>query len=292
MHLLATLPPGQGVVTIAMGAFVTFIGLFSLAHLGKEFITIGRLRRRGIGTVGRVIDHVPGDTLDRPVIQFTDRQGYRFKFEVKRALLSRFVQVGEQFPVSYLSDQPSRSARVRSEKNFRSLLPALLGLLIFLSSGILLLAAPWIATGSTEPAGSAESILALPQAPLARSLTILLMGGLPGLSILFYVAWKIRRLYILRRDGLGATGTVTRMIKDDGVQLVIDFFDFKSRRMQFLSDRGPRQVGATVPVVYLRDRPYHATVAPALRNVRSLLLPALFGTLFLSVGVAGIAFKL
>jgi len=285
VHLLGVQSIAAAPIAVALGALAVISGLFFLAHLGKELILIGRLRRRGIGTLGTVINHVPdGGALDQPVIRFTDRQGRRFEFE-RRIPSRKFVPVGEQFSVVYLSVQPSRSARLRSEANFRSLLPALLGLPIFLVTGILVLASPWMATVSIELAPMVSW-----QSPLVRSLTILLMGALPGLAILFYVGWKIRRLYILHRDGLGATGTVTRTIDGDGVELVIDFVDFKSRRIQFLSSKGPRRIGATVPVVYLRDCPHRAAVAPALRNATSLWLPVLAGVIFLSASVVGMRF--
>src|SRR5215475_2940578 len=124
VHLLGVQSIAAAPIAVALGALAVISGLFFLAHLGKELILIGRLRRRGIGTLGTVINHVPdGGALDQPVIRFTDRQGRRFEFE-RRIPSRKFVPVGEQFSVVYLSVQPSRSARLRSEANFRSLLPA------------------------------------------------------------------------------------------------------------------------------------------------------------------------
>src|SRR5215470_3384890 len=101
VHLLGVQSSAAVITEVALGALAVISGLFFLAYLGKELILIGRLRRRGIGTLGTVIRHVPCDSaLDRPVIRFTDRQGRQFEFE-KRGPSRKFVPVGEQLPVVY-----------------------------------------------------------------------------------------------------------------------------------------------------------------------------------------------
>lgn len=272
-------------VAAIFGAVATIIALAMFVSLGRKFRLFGRLRGRGTSTIGTVIKHIPQEeTVDRPVIQFADQQGRQFEFVPMGASFGRrFVPVGQQFSVVYLPDQP-QNARVRSETNWRLLLPQLLGGLAFSVIGLHLMGVlPLAETGSIDLTGL----------PLLIRLLLLPLSVAPSLGILSYTGLKFGRLYTLHRNGLSTTGTVTRTIKtDDGSSIsigpfsfsnrlpVIDFFDSKNRRIQFISKRGPREIGATVPVVYLQDRPHKAMVAPPLRNIKSLLFPTFFGVVF------------
>lgn len=277
------------------GTLFAIAGLVVIVSVGQEFRHIGRLRGKGVGTTGTVVKHVSqANGLDQAVIQFIDQQGC--EFELTPSLQNRFVPVGEQFPVVYLPDQPQK-ARIRSRLKRRLLLPVLICGLLFLALGIL-----------TAVAGVLPQVRRVPNLNFGEPATVLVyfLGLAGSLFPLVYCGWKVRYLFILHRNGLKTTGTVTRTVKgDDGAELsvgpfslsregkhrkpVIDFFDSKNRRIQFIGDRGPSSIGARVAVVYLPDQPHNAVVAPPLRNVKSLVFPILVGFLLtaVTVGFAG-----
>ncbi|MBO0800568.1 MAG: DUF3592 domain-containing protein, partial [Blastocatellia bacterium] len=262
-----------------IGEFFIFYGLAVIVKMVQESRLAGRMRIRGVRTTGTVVNHVPReDSLDEFVIQFEDQQGRLFEFTPTSTLRYRFAPLGEQFPVIYLPDSP-RDAKIAAEMNRRSLLPGLIFGLALFDIGLLVL------TGLT-PTKKGISSLAYP----AFALASVIIGGLILTACLFplvYSGRNIRRLFILHRNGVETTGTVTRTIKAEKGegQPVIDFVDSKNRRIQFRGER-PCSIATRVPVVYLPDKPHIAAVAPALRNVRSMFFLMLVGVLATTASVA------
>lgn len=83
-----------------------------------------------------------------------------------------------------------------------------------------------------------------------------------GLAALVFGTCQVRRLRLMRRDGITTTGTVVRHFVSGGDsesrtrKSVIEFFDTNHRRCQLVGDGLP--IGATVPVIYYLHHPGQA----------------------------------
>ncbi|MFD0857193.1 DUF3592 domain-containing protein [Actinomadura adrarensis] len=279
-----------GIVAL-LGALLMFWGLCGAL----------RLRRRGVHVLGTVIDHVAIDRVDandegfdRAKVAFTDGQGHRFTVTLKTS--NKFVPVGERLPLVHLPDRPY-DARPESETSRWVVSIMLAGALLFLALGIALLTGPPPPPPGYRPP---EFLSDLPW-PLFLSL-VPITAGFGILALMFF---RFRRLAALQRNGIRTTGTVTRSYtSDDGLEVsffgyriekmvgkvrVISFSDSRNRHIQFTSRRGPRSVGATMPVAYLRDDPTIAEVAPPLRTITSLVFPTLISLVFAALGVGTLA---
>jgi hypothetical protein len=228
-----------------------------------------RLRKHGVRTLGTVVDHVLprqpfGKGVDRPVIAFADLQGGQRTMTPD--LESRFIPVDEHLPLVYLPDKP-QCAKLSSNKSRRSL-PVLLSIALLFTLALF----GWL-TG------------VLPTTDKGFMAAVFISGGLVFLAS---IGQDFRRLSTLHRHGVRTTGTATRMYAKSDVEagVVVDFFDSRNRRIQFVSTRDSHAVGARVPLVYLRDDPTLAEVDTPLRNFGALIIPTLICLAFTTAGVA------
>lgn len=225
-----------------------------------------RLRKRGVKTIGTVIDHVLprqpfGKGFDRPVIAFADLQGRQRTMTPD--IESRFFPVDEHIPLVYLPDKP-QCAKLSSDTSRRSL-PVFLIIVLLFSLALF----GWL-TGM------------LPTTDEIFAAIIIFVS----LGFLASIGRNFQRLSTLHRHGVRTTGTATRMYAKSDVEagVVIDFFDSQNRRIQFASELESHTVGNRVPVVYLRDDPTGADIDTPLRNVRSLIVPTLICLAFTAAG--------
>ncbi|MBB4911302.1 DUF3592 domain-containing protein [Actinophytocola algeriensis] len=274
-------------IKIIGGALMVIIGLAGIWSSSRSH----HLQRKGFPAIGTVVKHVPqNDSLDHPVIQFIDYHGRAIQFvdhqgpESEHVLgsLNRFVPVGEQVSLVYDPRRPSR-VLIKSQSPFRSLTAGVAVGFILLAFGSLILTMGLLRVQKLNWEPNHPEMVVIPCLAMVVSLSILVAG-----------AWRVRRLFVLQRVGFKATGVVTRTIKAKsglGFSIgpllregskrkpVIDFIDYAGRRFQVLGSRGPRSIGAEVPVVYLPSQPHVAVVAPPMRNVTLPLYLMLVGLL-------------
>lgn len=244
------------------GMILVGIGGVAAWAIGREWALLVRMRHEGITATGTVVGHVRPkgwNGVDRPVIRFADQRGQQVEFSPRRALQRRFVPEGEQFSVRYLADAPQRARLANEESRPASLLVFTVISLVLLGLGVLML------TG-----------VPVWRNPHTTRLVAAVGCSLFGLAALGFGACQVRRLRLMRRDGITTTGTVVRHFVSGGDaesrtrKSVIEFFDTNHRRCQLVGDDLP--IGATVPVIYYLHHPGQARIDSVSRLVRNTTL--------------------
>lgn len=256
-----------------LGGIMIVLGALGLMTIGREFSLLARIRSSGVSATGTVVGHVKRRKgVDRPVIRFTDQRGQHVDFTPQRALLTKFVPEGEQFPVRYLADEPQKARLANEEAQSRSLLVFTLVCLGLLVAGLLLM------TGMLPSGKHGAKTHSGPQARIV----ILTVMSVAGLCILGFGSYRIFSTLAMRRNGITTTGKVVRMWRTSvnggrgQRKAAIEFVDTNQRRIQFVTGNPPRSVGSTVQVAYWPDRPDQARLASVSRLAFSLAVPTLF----------------
>jgi hypothetical protein len=267
----------QVFAVIVMG--VALLGLWAIC---REFLLLARLRRNGVRTTGTVTGHLRGSgSVDRPVIEFSDRHGRPVEYSPSWGGQKKFVPLGNQVAVAYLAEDPRKARLAGSETRRGSLVLGALVCSVFLALGLLLV------TGVLPQ--SSESPLFGLDADSPMTWFVALAMQVPGVLMIGYGIHRRRSLNALRRDGVAATGTVVRVFgerDEEERRAVVEFLDWNHRRIQVVVSSPSRSVtvGTQVPLVYRPDSPENAQLASSSDASRSLR----FGVvLFLATVVAG-----
>jgi hypothetical protein len=261
---------------------LTGVALLGFWAICREFLLLARLRRNGVRTTGTVTGHLRGSgSVDRPVIEFSDRHGRPVRYSPSWGGQKKFVPLGNQVAVAYLADDPRKARLAGAETRRGSLVLGALVCSVFLALGLLLV------TGVLPQ--SSESPLFSPDADSPMTWLVALAIQVPGVLMIGYGIRRLRSLNALRGDGVAATGTVVQVFgerDEEERRTVVEFPDWNHRRIQVVVSSPSRSVtvGTQVPLVYRPDSPESAQLASSSDASRSLL----FGVvLFLATVVAG-----
>lgn len=262
------------------GTIMIGLGVLGIMTVGRELSLLARIRSSGVSATGTVVGHAKRRKgVDRPVIRFADQRGQHVEFTPQRALLTKFVPEGEQFPVRYLADEPQKARLANEEAQPRSLLVFTLLCLGLLVAGLLLM------TGML-PSGKHD--VKTRSGPQAR-LVILTVMSVVGLCILGFGSYRIFSTLTMRRNGITTTGKVIRVWRTGAKggrgqrKAAIEFVDTNQRRIQFVTGNPPRSVDSPVQVAYWPDRPDQARLASVSRLAFSLAVPTLFCALMVGL---------
>ncbi|MFI6294854.1 DUF3592 domain-containing protein [Nonomuraea sp. NPDC050790] len=123
-------------MTTIAGLVFLAAALGCLVFAVRERRLISRLQRYGVHGQGQVVGAVVRDTVQHPVVAFTDHVGHHIEFTPQVAGIGLRLTVGQQVPIAYLDGQP-QAARVFTPR-YRVLPVVLSGMagMIFLAVGI------------------------------------------------------------------------------------------------------------------------------------------------------------